>query len=127
MSELPVVILVHDAHGDVERAAERLRRAGLRNPMVHVQSLDELRAWQAHYPWEIAFLIVHVDACGTVGAGEAPPVLPAYPAFMVACIDGRLMASTCLSPEAKTTMPAPFDASALVRSLQKLGLRWLVL
>ena len=62
MYELPVVVLVRDEHGDVERAAERLRGAGMRNPLVHVRDLRDLSEWQERYPREIAFLIVHAGA-----------------------------------------------------------------
>jgi len=51
MSELPVVVLVQDEHGDVERAAERLRAAGMRNPMVHLRNLCELAEWRTGRPW----------------------------------------------------------------------------
>jgi hypothetical protein len=126
MSELPVVVLVQDEHGDVERAAERLRGAGMRNPMVHLRNLCELAEWRTGRPWEIAFLIVHADACHELDTGEMPPLLPAYPAFAVHSTDGRLMASTWLSPGTRGTTPRPFDASTVMRSLQALGLRWLV-
>jgi len=127
MSELPVVILVPDECGDVETAAERLRDTGLRNPMVQVRSLDDLAARQRVHPMEMAFLIVHADICREFGGGDAGTCLPVYPAFAVETVDRRLMASIWLSPDAAATPPVPFDAPAVVRSLQRLGLRWLVI
>ena len=124
--ELPVVVLVRDAHGAVERAAERLRQTGLRNPMVHLRHLDDLGAWQAEHAGGIAFLILHAEVCQPLDEGSMPPDLPSYPAFAVETVDGRLMASILPSPGALATPRAPFDAPGMVRSLHRLGLRWLV-
>jgi hypothetical protein len=127
MHDLPVVVLVHDARGDVERAAGRLRDAGLRNPMMHARCLEDLATWRAAHPREIAFLIVHAQTCREAG-GEAGGAsrLPVYPAFVVETVDNRLMASMWLSPGVAGMPPTPFDAHAVVRSLHLLGLRWLV-
>ncbi|WNL44104.1 hypothetical protein RKE25_11750 [Dyella sp. BiH032] len=127
MQELPIVALVHDEKGDVERAAGRLRATGLRNPMVHTRGLDDLTAWHTRHAGEIAFMIVHADTCRAAGDGDgAVARLPVYPAFVVETVEGRLMASMRLSPGV-TGMPAtPFDAHTVVRSLHMLGLRWLV-
>jgi len=127
MSELPVVMLVPDAHGEVERAAQRLREAGLRNPMVHLRSLDDLAPWRRQHPWEIAFLIVPAESCSEYLAGDAARPLPSYPVFALHSIGGRLMASVWSSPGAGAASPVPFDARGVVRSLHKLGLRWLVI
>lgn len=127
MQDLPVVVLVHDAKGDVDRAASRLRDTGLRNPMVHARGLDDLTAWRSRHPREIAFMIVHADACREAAGGDADaPRLPVYPAFVVESLEGRLMASMWLSPGTASMPPTPFDAHAVVRSLHMLGLRWLV-
>ena len=126
MYELPVVVLVRDEHGDVERAAERLRGAGMRNPLVHVRDLRDLSEWQERHPREIAFLIVHAAACRGLGTDEDPPPLPAYPAFVVHRMEGRLMATLWSSCGARGTTAKPFDAATVMRSLHALGLRWLV-
>ncbi|MGO4700530.1 hypothetical protein [Dyella sp. 2RAB6] len=123
MSELPVIVLVPDVHGEVERAAEKLRGTGLRNPMVYVQSLHDMVAWGVVHARDIAFLIMHADTCRE----RVALPLPAYPAFAVESVDGRLMASIWPSPGARATPLAPFDAPGVVRSLQRLGLRWLVI
>lgn len=127
MSDLPVVVLVCDAGGDVERAAEQLRRTGLRNPLVHLRSVDDLAAWRSGRREEIAFLILHADACRSFGEGEAMAKLPAYPAFAVETVGDRLMASLWTSPGTGAAPRALFDAPAVVRSLHRLGLHWLVL
>lgn len=127
MHDLPLVVLVHDAKGDVERAASRLRDTGLRNPMVHVRGLDDLTVWRARHPHEIAFMIVHAQTCREAGIGaDVAPRLPVYPAFVVETLDRRLMASMWLSPGVAGMPPTPFDAHAVVRSLHLLGLRWLL-
>lgn len=126
MSELPVVILVSDARGEVERAASRLHDAGLRNAMIRVRDLDDLVAWKAQHASEIAFVIVHAAACRGFGESGMVPELPVYPAFAVELIDGHLMASVWRSPGVAASRPVPFDAPALVRSLPRIGLRWLV-
>lgn len=125
MQDLPIVALVHDEKGDVDRAAGRLRETGLRNPMVHTRGLDDLTTWRSRHPGEIAFMIVHADTCREAGDGAAAS-LPVYPAFVVESVEGRLMASMWLSPGAAGMPPTPFDAHAVVRSLHMLGLRWLV-
>lgn len=127
MHELPVVILLSDARGDVERAASRLRDTGLRNPMIHLRGLDDLLAWQAGYTGEIAFLIMHADTRREMDQGDAAPRLPVYPVFAVQTIDSRLMAAVWLSPGAAAIGPVPFDAPAVVRSLPRIGLHWLVI
>ena len=126
MYELPVVVLVRDEHGDVERAAERLRGAGMRNPMVHVRNLRDLAEWRSGYPWEIAFLIAHAEACRELEASRDPALLPACPVFAVHSMEGRLMATLWSSTGARGTPPRPFDAATVVRSLHALGLRWLL-
>ena len=128
MQDLPIVALVHDEKGDVERAASRLRETGLRNPMVHTRGLEDLKTWRSRHPGEIAFMIVHADTCRDAGEGMADggPRLPVYPAFVVESVEGRLMASMWLAPGAAGMPPTPFDAHAVVRSLHMLGLRWLV-
>ncbi|MBT2118676.1 hypothetical protein KK141_10505 [Dyella sp. LX-66] len=127
MSDLPVVMLVCDARGDVERAAEQLRGMGLRNPLVHLHSLGDIAAWRSGHRTDIAFLILHADACRRSGESEATPKLPAYPAFAVETVGGRLMASLWPSPDAGAAPRAPFDAPAVVRALHRLGLHWMVL
>lgn len=126
MRELPLVVLIHDTQGEVERAASRLRDAGLRNPMVHLRTLAEFSPWRTHNASEIAFLIVHGGVWREEGLDETEARLPAYPAFVVDIIGGRLMASMRLAPGAAAVAPMPFDAHAVVRSLHVLGLRWLV-
>ena len=126
MRDLPVVVLVHDTLGDVERAAGRLRDAGLRNPMAQLRSLGEFATWRAHNTGEIAFLIVHAGIWRDTGQCEAQERLPAYPAFVVETIGNRLMASMRLAPGSASVAPMPFDAHAVMRSLHALGLRWLV-
>ena len=126
MRDLPIVVLVHDANGDVERAAGRLRDAGLRNPMAQLRTLDELAAWRSHNAAEIAFLIVRAGVWREAGLDESEAWLPAYPAFVVESSGGRLIASMRLAPGSAAVAPMPFDAHAVMRSLHALGLRWLV-
>lgn len=127
MHDLPTVVLVQDEQGDVERAAGRLRDAGLRNPMMQLRTLNELAVWRAHHAVEIAFLIVHAGVWRALeDIEDAAARLPAYPAFVVETISGRLMASVRLAPGTAAVAPMPFDAHAVMHSLHALGLRWLV-